>query len=76
MIYVKMLTNLRVLGSTTIRIPLSELFVYPEVGTANPLVFHWKGGLWNIYATGDSGWIWPTKMRIRAWFAVPHLFSL
>ena len=30
------------------RIPLSELFVYPEVGTANPLAFYWKGGLRNM----------------------------
>jgi len=29
-------------------IPLSELFVYPEAGTANPLAFYWKGGLWNM----------------------------
>jgi hypothetical protein len=29
-------------------IPLSELFIYPKVGAANPLAFYWKGGLQNI----------------------------
>ena len=40
--------------------------------------------LWHSIGKGDYGicnerqqlWIWPTKMRIRARFAVPHLFLL
>jgi hypothetical protein len=33
-------------------IPLSELFIYPEAGAANPLAFYWKEGLQNNNSYG------------------------